>query len=213
MSTLILRLTGVVLTLIGLVGAVIGGWFLTNIGTSGTATFTADPAQRVVVLAPDVLNRVDHPIEVTATGAGDLWAGTARPSDVEALLGDGSRVEVTGVEVADWSLVGADAGKGRTVDPAALDIWQQTATGSGEITHTIEQADAPQSLVISAPAGAEVDSVTMTVADSGWGTTALVVLIVGLLLLAAGLALLVRAGLVGAVRGRISRSTRQETSA
>ena len=213
MSTLILRLIGVVLTLIGLVGTVIGGWFLANLGTSGTATFTADPGQQVVVLEPDVLNRVDHPIEVTATGTGDLWAGTARPSDVEALLGDGARHEVTSVEVSDWALVGADAGKGKAVDPSGLDIWQQSVTGSGEVTHTIEQADAPQSLVISAPAGTEVESLTMTVADSSWGTTALVVLIVGLLLLAAGLILLARAGLIGAVRNRFSRSTRQEASA
>ncbi|QBF46630.1 hypothetical protein [Janibacter limosus] len=212
MSTLIQRVAGAALALVGLVVAIVGGWFLANLGTSGTATFTADPGQRVVVLGPDVLNRVDHPVTVTATGTGDMWAGTSRPSDVEALLGDGARVQVTGVEVGDWALTTAAAGKGDAVSPRGLDIWQESDNGSGEITRTIEQADAPQSLVITAPEGAEVDRVTMTVEDGGWGTTALTTLVVGLVLVIVGLALLVRTGALGATRARFARTTREEGS-
>lgn len=212
MSTLIQRVAGAALALVGLVAAIVGGWFLANLGTSGTATFTADPGQRVVVLGPDVLNRVDHPVTVTATGTGDMWAGTSRPSDVEALLGDGARVQVTGVEVGDWALTTAEEGKGDAVSPRGLDIWQASDNASGEITRTIEQADAPQSLVITAPEGAEVDRVTMTVEDGGWGTTALTTLVVGLVLVIVGLALLVRTGALGATRARFARTTREEGS-
>ena len=212
MSTLIQRVAGAALALVGLVAAIVGGWFLANLGTSGTATFTADPGQRVVVLGPDVLNRVDHPVTVTATGTGDMWAGTSRPSDVEALLGDGARVQVTGVEVGDWALTTAEEGKGDAVSPRGLDIWQESDNASGEITRTIEQADAPQSLVITAPEGAEVDRVTMTVEDGGWGTTALTTLVVGLVLVLVGLALLVRTGALGATRARFARTTREEGS-
>lgn len=210
MSTLIQRVAGVVLALLGLVAAVVGGWFLANLGTSGTATFTADPGQRVVVLDPDVLNRVDHPVEVTATGDGQLWSGTARPSDVESLLGDGARAEVTGVEVGDWALTTQAAGTGDAVDPGSLDIWQESATGEGEITRTIEQADAPQSLVVSAADGGEIDTVTMTVEDGSWGTTALTTLVVGIVLLVVGIALVARTAVGRAIRSRRSRTTHEE---
>lgn len=213
MSTLIQRVAGVVLALIGLVAAVVGGWFLANLGTSGTATFTADPGQRVVVLGPDVLNRVDHPVEVTASADGDLWYGTARPSDVEALLGDGARSEVTGVEVGDWALTTSDVGDGEAVDPGGLDIWQDSSTGPYEITRTIEQESAPQALVISAADGSEIDTVTMTIEDGGWGTKALTTLLVGIVLVIAGLALLARTGTLGAIRSRVSRTTREEEAA
>ncbi|KRE38594.1 hypothetical protein ASG73_06640 [Janibacter sp. Soil728] len=209
---LIQRVAGVALALVGLVAAIVGGWFLANLGTSGTATFTADPGQRVVVLGPDVLNRVDHPVTVTATGKGEMWAGTSRPSDVEALLGDGARVQVTGVEVGDWALTTTAVGKGDAVSPRGLDIWQEAANGSGEIKRTVDQADAPQSLVVAAPAGAEVDRVTMTVEDGSWGTKALTTLVVGVVLVIAGLALLVRSGTLAAIRARSARTTREEGS-
>ncbi|WP_346008426.1 hypothetical protein [Janibacter terrae] len=212
MSTLIQRVAGVVLALVGLVAAIVGGWFLANLGTSGTATFTADPGQRVVVLDPDVLNRVDHPVEVTAAGSGELWAGTARPSDAEAVLGDATRAEVSGVAVSDWALTSAEVGSTDPVDPAGLDVWQESGTASGEISRTIEQSQAPQTLVVAAADGAEIDSVTMTVEDSGWGTTAVVTLVVGLVLLLAGLALLVRSGLVGMIRHRAARPDPEEAA-
>lgn len=213
MSTLIPRVAGALLALLGLVAAVVGGWFLANLGTSGTATFTAEPGQRVVVLEPDVLNRVDHPVEVTATGSGELWSGTARPSDVEALVGDGARAHIAGVDVSDWALTSTDEGKGQPVDPGSLDVWQESTTGSNEVSRTIEQADAPQTLVVAAPEGGEIESVEMTVVDGSWGTTALVTLVVGILLLLAGLALLLRS--TGRLRGlrRSARPTTEEGSA
>lgn len=210
---LIQRVAGALLALVGLVAAVVGAWFLAHLGTSGTATFTAEPGQRVVVLEPDVLNRVDHPVEVTATGSGELWSGTARPSDVEALVGDGARAHVAGVDVSDWALKSTDEGKGQSVDPGSLDVWQESATGTDEVSRTIEQADAPQTLVVAAPEGAEIESVEMTVVDGSWGTTALVTLVVGILLLLAGLALLLRS--TGRLRGlrRSARPTTEEGSA
>ncbi|EKA60127.1 hypothetical protein B277_14543 [Janibacter hoylei PVAS-1] len=153
MSMLIQRVAGALLALVGLVAAVVGAWFLAHLGTSGTATFTAEPGQRVVVLEPDVLNRVDHPVEITATGSGDVWVGTARPSDVEAFFGDAQRAQVAGVDVSDWALTATDQGQGEAIDPAGLDIWQQSSAAKGEITRTVDQADAPQAFVVAAPRG------------------------------------------------------------
>ncbi|WEV78373.1 hypothetical protein O9K63_00855 [Janibacter cremeus] len=189
MSTLILRVAGSLLALLGLVGVVVGGWFLSALGTSGTATFTGEPDQRVVVLDPDVLNRVDSPIEVTATGGGSMWAGTARPSDVEALLGDGPRTEVTGVDVSDWALSTSDVGEGEASDVRGLDIWQSSTSGDGSVTATVDQAEAPQTLVIAAPEGEQVEQLEYEVTDDRWSTIAIVVLVAGVVVLLLGIAL------------------------
>ena len=107
-----------------------------------------------------------------------------------------------------------DEGSGKEVSPGTLDVWQETTTGDGEVTRTIEQADAPQTLVVAAPTGAEVDSVTMTVVDGGWGTKALTTLVVGIVVLLLGLALLARSfGRLGGRRDRTARPTTEDARA
>lgn len=213
MSTLILRVTGTVLAVLGLVALVIGGWFLATLGTSGTATFTAEPGERVVVLDPDVLNRVDAPVEVTATGGGTVWAGVARPSDAEALLGDGARADVTGVDIGDWALTTSAVGDGDPVDAASLDIWRSSSDGSGTVTTTMTQDQAPQTLVITAPAGEEIEEVVLEVADDRWGTTALALVIGGVIALVLGLVLVIRTRSTRVRRRRRSRHATQEAEA
>lgn len=214
MSTLILRVAGSVLTLLGLVGVVIGGWFLATLGTSGTATFTAEPGQRVVVLDPDVLNRVDSPVEVTATSGGTVWAGTARPSDAEALLGDTARVEVTGVDVSGWALTSTTVGDGGAVSAADLDIWQASSSEKASLTTTIDQEDAPQTLVVTAAEGQEIEQLELVVTDDRWSTTAIALLVAGVVVLLVGLALVAAStGLLASLRGRGPRRARQEGSA
>lgn len=213
MSTLILRVTGTVLALLGLVAVVIGGWFLAALGTSGTATFTAEPDQRVVVLDPDVLNRVDAPIEVTATGGGTVWAGVARPSDAEALLGDGARAEATGVDIGDWALTTTKVGTGEPVDAGSLDIWRASTSDTGTATTTIDQDGAPQTLVVTASEGERIEQVELVVSDDRWATTAIVLVVGGVLALLIGIVLFVRAGRRRAGRRRRSRHTTEEAAA
>lgn len=213
MSTLILRVTGTALALLGLVAVAIGGWFLAALGTSGTATFTAEPGQQVVVLDPDVLNRVDAPVEVTATGGGTMWAGIARPSDAEALLGEGARSDVTGVEVGDWALTTDEVGEGKPVDAGSLDIWRSSTSDQKSVTTTIDQDQAPQTLVITAPAGEEIEQVELTVSDDRWSTTAIALVVGGVIALLVGLALVVRSGRLGAAGRRRSRRTTEEAGA
>lgn len=208
MSTLILRVSGSLVALLGLVGVIVGGWFLSALGTSGTATFTGEPDQRVVVLDPDVLNRLDSPIEVTATGGGSVWAGTARPSDVEALLGDSPRSEVTGVDVSEWALTTSEVGEGEASDVRGLDIWQSSTSGDGSVTSTIDQAQAPQTLVITAPEGEQVEQLEYEVTDDRWSTIAIVVLVAGLVLLLLGIALALAPRLLRARRERRARPGR-----
>lgn len=189
-----MRVVGALLALLGLAAAGTGLWLLTSLGTSGTATFSAEPGAEVVVLDPEVVNRVDEPVEVTATtdGDGEVWAGVARPSDVEALLGESTRTRATGVDVSGWSLTTAETGSEDPADPTALDVWQRASTGQGSVTETIDQAEAPQTLVLAAPEGQTLTSVEMSITDGSWGAWAIGLLVVGLLALAGGVLLLLR---------------------
>ncbi|WP_370894741.1 hypothetical protein [Janibacter sp. GXQ6167] len=189
----IIRAVGVVIALVGLVAAIIGGWFVSSLGTSGTATFKATPGSQIVVLEPTVLNRVDHPIRVTATaGDAEVWMGTARPSDVTTVTQGAKVTRVTGVEVQDWALTTATDEGDAAREPRSLDVWQGIVTGVGPLTTTIEQEEAPQTLVVAAPEGSTIDSLTFTVSDDGWFTKSLILLIAGLILLVLGIGLAVR---------------------
>ncbi|MBM6405457.1 hypothetical protein JQN72_14520 [Phycicoccus sp. CSK15P-2] len=188
MVMLVTRVVGVLLALAGLALTVAGVWFALRLGSDGTAEFSARPeAASPVLIAPDVLNRVDSDVVVTATpseGAG-LWMARANPSDADAVLGDARRVEITGVDIRDWLLTTRTTG---TEEPPTLgnaDLWRQQDDGQGPVTLTVTQEDAPESLVISSADGL-VSSVTLTVSDKRWFVESVVAVLIGLFLLAAG---------------------------
>lgn len=179
------------LTAIGLVLLVLGLWFTAHLGFSGTATFTATPAQgSVVVLEPSVLNRVDQPVTVTAKAVdgGQVWAGLATPSDAAAIIGGASRTSVTSAQVTDWSLTTHRAGSGAAPALSGADIWHSTRSGKGSVQVTAQQSEAPESLVIATADGApaHLESLTMSVHRSTWLFQSLLCALVGLIALGAG---------------------------
>ncbi|OAB86182.1 hypothetical protein AWH69_14885 [Janibacter melonis] len=181
--------------MLGLVCALVGGWFVTQLGTSGTATFTAAPGDSTLVLPPDVLNRTDSDVTVSATADGDapVWMGLARPSDVDSVMQDAKAARAQGVSVTGWELETTTSGSG-SADPQTYDLWQGESRGTGQAALTVTQDAAPQTLVVTAGDDARLSEVTMTVTDSGWSTRALVLLVVGLVLLVGGVYLAVRGG-------------------
>lgn len=192
MLRLLTRLTSALLTVVGLALAAVGAWFLSSVGTAGTATFTATPnASRAVVVPPTVLNRMDIPTTVRAAAGdgGKVWVGVAAPSDAKALLGSSPHFEVNGVSVGDWSVQTAAAGSGEVADIEAQDLWRSRTDPAGTAEVTIEQADAPESVVI-VPTQGTVRTVTLEWTKKAWGTTALTVLGVGAALALLGLGLL-----------------------
>ena len=125
MATIVKRVVGALLALLGLALTVVGTWFATQLGSSGTAEFTVRPSTaEPVVIGPDVLNRVDADVVVTATpiDGGSVWMALANPSDATALLGDAKHLTVTGVSVADWALRTASTGSGAAPELGAADI-------------------------------------------------------------------------------------------
>ena len=198
MSILAKRVLLAALTGIGLVLLVVGTWFTSHLGTSGSATFRATPGTGLVVLEPSVLNRVDDPVDVTATtkDGGRVWIGRSSPSDAKAVVGGSAHTSITGSRVSTWKLAGTTSGTGApAADLAGADVWRQTVTGKGRAHVEVDQGDAPEALVVTAPAGGTVTSVTLTISRGTWFAQSLLTALVGLILAAVG-----AVGLVGTWR-------------
>ena len=102
MATIVKRVVGALLALAGLALTAVGVWFAVQLGPSGTAAFSVHPATTdPVLIGPDVLNRVDADVVVTATPSdgATVWMALANPSDATAVLGPARHVDVTGVSV------------------------------------------------------------------------------------------------------------------
>ncbi|MFQ6170110.1 hypothetical protein ACK8HX_00765 [Oryzobacter sp. R7] len=193
MLTVVRRVVGALLALAGLALTALGVWFATQLGSSGTAEFTVRPdGAEPVVIRPDVLNRVDADVVVTATPAAGTraWMALANPSDATAVLGDARHTEVTGVEVQDWLLTTATRGSGPASEGlGTADLWRQQDDAEGPVTLTVQQDEAPETLVATTD-GAPLQSLTLTITDKTWFVEAVVAALVGLFVLVVGVLLL-----------------------
>ena len=192
MATIVKRVVGALLALVGLALTAVGIWFAAQLGTSGTADFVVHPATAdPVLIGPDVLNRVDADVVVTATPTtgGSMWMALANPSDADAVVGDAKHLAVTGVTVSDWSLDTATTGTGTAPELGAADLWRQQDQAKGPVTLTVKQSGAPETLVVKAQEG-QLSALTLTVTDKSWFVEAVVAALIGLFLLVAGVVLL-----------------------
>ena len=191
MTTIVKSVVGALLAVLGLVLTVIGAWFATQLGSSGTAQFIARPATTdPVIIRPSVLNRVESDVVVTATPAegATVWMALANPSDAADVLGDARIVSATGVGVRDWVLLTRTVGSGEPPALGLADLWRQQDSAQGPVTLTVKQAQAPEALVI-ASEGGTLETVTFTVTDKTWFVEAVVAVLAGLFLVVAGVAL------------------------
>lgn len=189
MVRIAVRVVGALLALLGLALTVVGVWFATRLGASGTAEFETRPtAGRPVLLSPEVLNRVDADIVVTATptDGGRVWMAKANPSDAQAVLGDAQHVEIVGVEVRDWVLRSAERGSAEPPSLGVADLWRAQDDAEGPVSLTVTQDQAPESVVIAVEEGS-IQSLTLRVADKRWFVEAVVASLVGLFLVVAGI--------------------------
>ncbi|WP_169795322.1 hypothetical protein, partial [Kribbia dieselivorans] len=124
-----------------------------------------------------------------AGGNADVFIGAAAPSAVEHLIGQAQTLRVTAVTVPGWELLTAPQGKGQTAEPSRAPIWDQQATGKGSASLTIDQADAPQRVLVTTPRSGKLESLEVTMTNSGWGTSAIWLTILGVVLLLGGILL------------------------
>lgn len=192
MPTLAKRAVGGILALLGLLLTVIGLWYAIHLGGGGTATFSSKPAGANPVLVPQtVLNRVDGVVKVTATpkAGGAVWLAAATPSDAKAVLGRTAHTTVTGVSTRPWQLESESTGTGQAPELAGTDVWRNTETGNGAVSMTIEQANAPETVIAQATKG-ELDRVDVTWERKSWFVQSVIAALVGLFLLLSGGSLL-----------------------
>ncbi len=188
------RVLGALLVLLGLALAVPGGWLLSHLGTSGSATFSASPgATGPVLLPPSLLNRVDAPVRVRAT-AGDgqpVWIGVASPSDARSALDGGAHTALTRVELPGFTLRAVRRAGPPAPEVSSLDLWSEAVSADGAAQVTVHQADAPQTAVVAAPAGTRVEA---TWTRPAWSAQAAAVTGVGAVLVVVGGVLVATAG-------------------
>ena len=192
MAAIVKRVVGALLALVGLALTAVGIWFAAQLGTSGTAEFEVHPATGdPVLIGPDVLNRVDSDVVVTATPTtgGSMWMALANPSDADAVVGDAKHLAVTGVTVSDWSLDTTSTGTSTAPELGAADLWRQQDEAKGPVTLTVKQSGAPETLVVKAQGG-QLSTLTLKVTDKSWFVEAVVAALIGLFLLVAGVLLL-----------------------
>ena len=105
MVTIVKRVVGALLALVGLALTVVGVWFATQLGSSGTAEFTARPGHRPTPCSSaPTCSTGSTPTSSSPrprpTG-GSVWMALANPSDAAAVVGDAAaRRGHRGVECA-----------------------------------------------------------------------------------------------------------------
>lgn len=192
MALIVKRIIGALLVLLGLLVLAVGMWFTSHLDASGAARFEASlRGDRPVLLQPDLLNRIDGPVSVTATTAGDgqVWMGLVSPRDATQFVGKAAYTTITGVDPREWRAVTADRGAGDLPDPAKAEIWRDQVVAAGQASLTIEQAQAPETLLITAKPG-PLTSVVVTFTEKAWFVKAVVGALLGVFLLLAGALLL-----------------------
>ncbi|MFC7489488.1 MULTISPECIES: hypothetical protein [unclassified Knoellia] len=194
MPTLAKRVVGGLLALLGLVLTVVGLWYALHLGGSGTATFSTQASVTTPVLVPQtVLNRVDGAVRVTATPSkgGTVWLAAAAPSDAAAVLAKAEHATVTGVSTRPWQLKSTTSGGGNAPALSGTDVWRDTDTGDADapVSMTIEQANAPETVIAQATQG-QIERIDLTWERKSWFVQSVIAALVGLFLLLSGLSLL-----------------------
>ena len=173
------RIAVAVAALLGLALAVFGAWFAFVLGPKGTAAFEAT-SNAPLVIGPNVLNRVNAPVTVSADAAsGPVFLGAAVPQDVDQLVGQAKHNFVASASFPARTLTIEQLGSGDLQDPSQSHIWR--SNGDGSLTVTQDQA--PQSVLVYPSKGGSVD-VDVTVARNTWFLQSLVALVVGLIVVA-----------------------------
>lgn len=192
MTTILRRLLGVVLILVGLAALVIGGWFARALGTEGAASFTTrPPAELPLVIGPDTNARTDIPLTITATAGADvpITVSVAPPSDAEAFLGETRHARVSGIGVRDWVVTTSTTGTADPVIPTTADLWRSQTTTDGSVEIVADLENAPETMIFTTPAGGPITGLEMTWANPAWFYQSLTLAFAGLVGVLAGLAL------------------------
>ncbi len=202
---------GLALALTGVLATALGTTLATTWTVASTATSSAalDGAAAAVTV-PGLLEAREGPVVVRATGEGEVALGVGREDDATAWLGAEPAVpaaRLTGFDPEGGAVVVQPPSGGASAEglpsAAGADLWWAEAAGQGaaELTHEPSGSAGSPVVVATSSAGA-LEQVSLTWPVQVAHPAALPLLVLGGLLLLAGLALLAlaRRGVRGAGR-------------
>ncbi len=179
----LVALAGVVLVLLGLAKATV--WAPDRITVARVAGQAGAP---VVTTTPE-LTALDGPVlkvDVRGPAGRPAFVGVGRADDVAAYLGAAARTEVTGV--ADGhGVVQRQGAEASLPEPAGVDVWAASATGSGSASLTWPQSPGHWRVVAAVDGATPPTEVVLTWQRARASSAAPALLAVGGLLLALGL--------------------------
>ncbi len=189
---LLKRLLSVVLVLAGIAATVVGGWFTSRVGTTGTATFTLRPTSSApLILEPTLLNQLttETVVTITPSTGHEVWVGSGGLADTRAAVGSAELVHADGVDVRDGRIVTSTTGQGAAKAVTSADLWRRVERSSTTpITWTIAQGQSPDSLLVVGDRPPAEVSVSWT--RKSWFFQSLVLALLGVIAVGAGLLLL-----------------------
>jgi hypothetical protein len=164
----VLTVAGLVLVLVAVMGAVVlgprGEWRAQGLVSEGARAVVVGPSL-AAVLGPRVALRVEAEDDTAP-----LFVGRARPDDARALVAGTASAEVVGLDGSRRLEVRSSRATGALPPPGRVDLWQQTAEGTGSARLAWTPSPGAQSLVVARADGAPLPAVDLTVSwrDAGW---------------------------------------------
>nr|WP_082699184.1 hypothetical protein [Arthrobacter sp. EPSL27] len=199
--------TAVALVLLGLLTLLAGIGQKTFWAPAETMTATVPAgatAAPLTVFDEKLRTMQDGTVTITVKGEGSFMLAAGRPDDVDAWVGQTAHNTVSGVseDGKELQLTHAD-GEAAAPSPAGSDLWVSTENASGELKYNwTAPADGDWSLLLASdgtkPAPSEI---TMTFPNDTSTPWAIPLMVLGGLLMLAGVALLVLKPKSGARRG------------
>jgi hypothetical protein len=179
----LLAIAGVVLVLLGLMKATVWAPERTTM-----ARVAGQPGAPVVTTTP-AATALDGPalkVDVRGPAGRPAFVGVGRADDVAAYLGAVARTEVTGVRDG-RGVVQRQGAEASLPQPAGVDVWAASATGSGSASLTWPQSPGRWQVVAAVDGATPPTEVVLTWQRARVSSSAPALLAVGGLLLALGL--------------------------
>jgi len=204
--------TAVALVLLGLLTLLAGLGQKTIWAPSATYTASAPSdaaAAPLTVIDKNLRTAQGGTVKIKIEGDGNFMLAAGRPDDVDAWVGKTAHNTVTGVSADEKSLqVGHTDGDATAPNPSGSDLWVSTENASGELEYSwTPPADGEWSLLLAADGTKPApSSISMTFPNDTSTPWAVPLMVIGGLLILAGIALTVLSARKGNGEGNGSGS-------
>jgi hypothetical protein len=174
---------------LGIILVVVGSWIVVKLGPSGEASFSATSKSPGAIVVPsDVLNAVNVPVRVTATrrDGGPVRLTVAPSADAAAILTTSAVSTVSAMHYPAGTMDLRASGAGALGDVTGTDVWRVAIKEPGSAVMVVEQARAPETVVVTSGDAAALSDVTVTLswAERAWFFEALALATLGAVLAA-----------------------------